>query len=170
MTTDTLPIPRQPTTSHLPLAGDYTTGSDRCVVELAGTIGGLTMLRHRLTPVTGHLTVGQDPAESALRVEAGTTAPAGRHRGDRYGAVRFASTGITPVAPDRLAVHCDLSLRDGTVRTSLDARVVRREDDRLLLLGMAWLNYWTVRDVCGFRLPRLVPAEDIRFLIAADFT
>lgn len=160
MTTETLPIPRQPTAAHLPLPGEYGTGADRCIAELAATVGGLTTYRRRLACAAGRLTVADGPAGSVLRVEAG----------GRYGAVAFESAAITPAAGGRLAVAGDLRLRDGALRAVLDARVTRREDHRLTLLGLAWLDYGLVREVCGLRLPRLVPCEDVRLLIAADFS
>ena len=83
--------------------------------------------------------------------------------------MRFESTGIDATDRSLLSIPGELYLRGEPVGICLKTRVVGRDDDRLLILGTARIDYRELREACGLRLPWSVPADRIGILLAADF-
>jgi len=171
-----------PSLRWLPVPGSYRAEAGRCILEISTSAGPLTTLRGRFAVLDNQLTVGEGDSLTALTVEASTaslhtTRPlAGRRllggRGlnaRNHRIVRFESTAIDAAGRKSLSIPGQLYLRDEPVGICLKTRVVGREADRLLILGVARLSYRALREACSFRLPWSVPADHVRILLAADF-
>lgn len=189
-TTETRPLPTTgppPTTGPgalpgLPLPGDYQAPADQCVVELSARTGPLTTLRVRFGGPAVRLTVDEDAERCTLQMTADASAvrlpgrPFARRgllgrRGldaTRNPELQLFVEAFTQTGDDRLTADGLLAIRGTTHPTRLDARVVERADDRLILLATADVPYRAVRRASGFTLPRLTPAGRLRLLIAAD--
>lgn len=187
MTADTTETRPLPTTGPgplpgLPLPGDYLAPAGRCVVELSARTGPLTTLRVRFDGPAVRLTVDEDAERCTLQMTADASAvrlpgrPFARRRllgrrgldATRNPEIQLLAEGFTQTGDNRLTAGGLLALRGTTHPTRLDARVVERADDRLILLATADVPYRAVRRASGFTLPRLTPAGRLRLLIAAD--
>ncbi|MCX4831464.1 hypothetical protein OG785_36225 [Streptomyces sp. NBC_00006] len=171
MTTQTLPVPSaappEPGPSWLPRPGAYAAAGDRCIVEISTRLGPLTTLRRRVTADEATLTVAPTPDDCVLAL---------RLTGDALGGdeLSFVSTALEPRADGaQLLVHGELATADTTVPgvpATLPLRVVSRTDDTLLVLGTARVPYGHLRRTTGFALSRIRPADQLRLLVAAEFT
>jgi polyisoprenoid-binding protein YceI len=183
MTTETLILPPRPSRpADLPDPGTYRARPGRCVFEISADAGPLTTLRGRFAVLDTRLVVGEADERTSLAVEASagslrTTRPLATRRltGSRGLAVRqnrvirFESTGFETDEPGRLTIPGNLHLRGEPIPLTLDTRIVGRDRDRLLILGVGHVAYNTLRATTPFRLPWSVPAGRIRILLAADF-
>ncbi|MFZ3555016.1 MULTISPECIES: hypothetical protein [unclassified Streptomyces] len=171
-TTQILPPPDDTPTApdhpaYLPHPGAYTASGDRCIVELSTFLGPLTTLRRRVTADEATLTVAPSPDACVLALTL---------TGDALGGdeLSFVSTAIDPPANgSRLLVHGDLATADPTVPgvpATLRLRVVTRTDDSLLVIGTARVPCKDLRRTTGFALSRIRPADQLRLLVAAEFT
>ncbi|WP_425838743.1 hypothetical protein [Streptomyces fractus] len=167
--TRTLPAPpgTDPGLPWLPRPGAYAATGDRCIVELTTLLGPLATLRRRVTADEATLTVAPSPEDCVLALKL---------TGDALGgdALSFVSTALEPPANgSRLLVHGELATADPTVPgvpATLHLRVVSRTDDSLLVLGTARVPYRHLRRTTGFALSRIRPADQLRLLVAAEFT
>ncbi|MFZ3572827.1 hypothetical protein ACOKM5_38490 [Streptomyces sp. BH097] len=167
-----LPTPDDPPTepghpSYLPHPSAYSASGDRCIVELATLLGPLTTLRRRVTADEATLTVAPSPDDCVLTLKL---------TGDALGGdeLSFVSAAIEPPANgSRLLVHGELATADPTVPgvpATLRLRVVSRTDDSLLVIGTARVPCTDLRRTTGFALSRIRPADQLRLLVAAEFT
>ncbi|MHC5257893.1 hypothetical protein ACYSUO_08415 [Streptomyces sp. UC4497] len=171
MTTQTLPAPPTappgPGPSWLPRPGAYAAAGDRCIVEVTARLGPLTTLRRRVTADEATLTVAPSPDDCVLAL---------RLTGDALGGdeLSFVSSALESRADGaKLLVHGELATADPTVPgvpATLPLRVVSRTDDTLLVLGTARVPYGHLRRTTGFALSRIRPADQLRLLVAAEFT
>ncbi|MEB8340345.1 hypothetical protein [Streptomyces endophyticus] len=171
MTTQTLPVPStappEPGPSWLPRPGAYAAAGDRCIVEISTRLGPLTTLRRRVTADEATLTVAPSPDDCVLALKL---------TGDALGGdeLTFVGTALEPQADgSRLLAHGDLATADPTapgVPATLSLRVVSRTDDSLLVTGTARVPYGHLRRTTGFALSRIRPADQLRLLVAAEFT
>ncbi|MET8472143.1 hypothetical protein ABZY90_04710 [Streptomyces sp. NPDC006422] len=167
-TTHTLPRPdTEPGPSWLPRPGAYSATGDRCLVELTTRLGPFTTLRRRVTADEASLTVTPSPDDCVLTL---------RLTGDALGGdtLSFVGAAFEPQANgSRLLVHGELATADPTVPgvpATLSLRVVTRTDTCLLVLGTARVPHGPLRRTTGFALSRIRPADQLRLLVAAEFT
>jgi hypothetical protein len=142
MTAETFVLPSHPPRiGVLPEPGTYGADRNRCILEVSGSFGPLSLLRRRCRIRESSLVIAPDTHDPRLTVEA-------EERGRR--AIRFVSTAFVPTNSGGLDISGELSVRDDTVPFTLRTRVVGHGINRLLIIGTG-------------RVHR------IRLLLAADF-
>jgi polyisoprenoid-binding protein YceI len=183
MTTETLVLPPRPSRpTDLPDPGVYRATPGRCILELSANAGPLTTMRGRFAVLDARLVVEEGAHRASITIEAiaaslRTTRPLATRRltgnrglaARRHRLVRFESAGFETGVPDRLVIPGSLYLRDEPIPVTLDARVVGRGRDRLLVLGTGRFAYTTLRAATPVRLPWSIPAGRMGLLLAADF-
>ncbi|MEV0218599.1 hypothetical protein [Streptomyces sp. NPDC050704] len=159
MTTVTLP-------TVSPHPGRYAVAPGRSFVELSARYGPLPTRRRRLTLAGASLMMPEsDDDRPVFRFDfdlGGTT-----------GASLVSDEHGEPLGPlsdgRRLQLTADLVIKGVAFPALLALRVVSCAEDRLLVVVSARLPYRLLSRATGFRLPRPVPATELRLLLAGEF-
>lgn len=170
-----------PPTDALPRPGTYR-AVERSILEISATLGPLTTIRGRLAVRENTLTIADSGDRATLSLEATvpslrTNRPlAGRRLLGRHGldarnhtSLRLEAGRISTVDDTSWRMPADLSIRDELVRIIMKARVVSLTEDRIALIATGAVSSQVLAQTCSVRLPRSVPANRIRLMLAADF-
>ena len=170
-----------PPADVLPRPGSYR-AVGRSILEISAVLGPLTTLRGRFAVLENRLEVADSGDRASLLLEADvaslrTTRPLagrrllGRHGLDarRHGVLRLRADRISTVDDTCWRIRAELALRATPIDIALRARVVDCTEDRIALLATGAISARALRRTCSVRLPRTVPADRVRFLLAADF-
>ncbi|MFL5994244.1 MAG: YceI family protein [Streptomyces sp.] len=151
MTTVTLPT--------VPPPRRHTVAPGRSLAELTAWYGPLPLRRRRVPLVEASMETSQDAGQPSFRFGFD----------DRELRAVLTSEQVDAVPGDRLQLTGDLTLNGVAFPVLLRLRVVERDEDRLLVVGVARLPYRLLRRATGFRLPWRIPATRLRLLVAAEF-
>lgn len=165
----------------LPRPGTYR-AADRSILEISAVLGPLTTLRGRLAVLENSLLVADSGDRASLSLHAAvpslrTNRPlAGRRllqrRGldaHRHSSLRLRADRISTVDDLSWRIPARLSLRDSLIDITLRARVVALTEDRIALIAAGAISSRALAQTCSVRLPRSVPADRVRLMLAADF-
>ncbi|NUR62383.1 MAG: YceI family protein [Catenulispora sp.] len=165
----------------LPRPGGYKAVGARCILEISACLGPLATLRGRLAVLENTLVVDDSGERATLSLEADirslrTTRPlAGRRLLGRNG-LDARHHGLLRLRADRIAIDDDhwrirgrLTLREAPIDITLQARVAARTEERIAVVATGWVSSRALRGECSVRLPRSVPADRFRLMVAADF-
>lgn len=171
-----------PPAEGLPKPGRYRAAEGRCILEISAALGPLTTLRGRFAVLGNSLVVEDTGDRAALSLEASvpslrTTRPlAGRHvlgrRGldaRHHGLVRLRADRISTVDETRWRIRATLTIRATPIDITMKARIAACEEDRIALIAVGAIASRALRETCSVRLPRSVPADRVRLMVAADF-
>ena len=155
---------------------------DRSILEMSAVLGPLTTLRGRFAVLENTLAVADSEERAGLALEANvpslhTTRPlAGRRLLGRNGLdarrnrlLRLEMEGINTAAVGHRRVRAKLQVRGASMDFTMNLRIAVRAEDRIALMATGTISSRAFRENCSVRLPRSVPADRIRFMLAADF-
>ena len=172
-----------PPAGGLPRPGAYQ-AAERSILEISAVLGPLTTLRGRFAVLENTLTVSDtDSADrAALLLEASvpslrTTRPlAGRRllarRGldaRRHGLLRLEMERISFVGGPQRRVRAKLHVCATPIDLTMNVRIASCTEDRIALIAVGTISSRAFRQTCSVRLPRSVPADRVRLILAADF-
>lgn len=170
-----------PPADDLPRPGAHQ-AAERSILEISAVLGPLTTLRGRFAVLENTLTVADSAARATLQLEASvpslrSTRPlAGRRllgrRGldaGRHGLLRLEMERIGFVGGPQRRVRAKLHVRATPIDIPMSVRIVSCTADRIALIAVGTISSRTLGQVCSVRLPRLVPADRVRLVLAADF-
>jgi polyisoprenoid-binding protein YceI len=170
-----------PPTDVLPRTGSYR-AVDRSILEISAVLGPLTTLRGRFAVLENHLEVADSGDRASLLLEADvaslrTNRPLagrrllGRHGLDarRHGSLRLEADRISTVDDTCWRIRGTLTIRATPIDLIMRARVVDCAEGRIALLATGTISSRALRRTCSVRLPRTVPADRVRLMLAADF-
>ena len=171
-----------PPTEGLPKPGSYRAAEDRCILEISAAFGPLTTLRGRFAVLDNSLVVAETGDRAALWLEASvpslrTTRPLagrralGRHGLDarHHGLLRLQADRISTVDETRWRIRANLAIRATPIEIAMKARIAVCEEDRIALIAIGAVSSRSLRETCSVRLPRSIPANRVRLMLAADF-
>jgi|GEM_PF-3318507 len=171
-----------PPAEGLPKPGHYRAAEGRCILEISAALGPLTTLRGRFAVLDNSLVVEDTGDRAALSLEASvpslrTTRPlAGRRALGRrgldarhHGLVRLRADRISTVDETRWRIRATLTIRATPIDLTMKARIAACEEDRIALIAIGAVTSRALRETCSVRLPRSVPADRVRLMLAADF-
>ncbi|WP_051939661.1 hypothetical protein [Phaeacidiphilus oryzae] len=197
MTAQTVPAGTGPapaaTTGALPQQhGAFTAAGDRCILELDARMGPFTTLRARFRSARAILHTAEQPEDWTLHVEADaadltTDRPFARRpllgRGGlsagRHPYLGFSSHRMTVREHEHerkqgrgrgrlLDADGAWLVRGAEQPGGLRIRVTEQSAERVIVYATGELDYRSLREACGFTLPRTVPADRLRLILAAD--
>lgn len=165
----------------LPRPGSYR-AVDRSILEISAVCGPLTTLRGRFAVLENRLEVADSGDRASLTLEADvaslrTTRPLagrrllGRHGLDarRHGSLLLQADRISTVDDTYWRIRATLTLRATPIDITMRARIVDCAQSRIALLATGAISSRALRAACSVRLPRTVPADRLRLMLAADF-
>ena len=171
-----------PPTEGGPTPGSYRATEGRCILEISAALGPLTTLRGRFAVLDNSLVVEDTGERAALALEASvpslrTTRPlAGRRvlgrRGldaGHHGLLRLRADRISTVDEARWRIRAKLTIRATPIDITMKARIAACEEDRIAFIAIGAIDSRALRETCSVRLPRSVPANRVRLMLAADF-